>query len=309
MQQPKMNGRKYIVLVGLVGLVGVFVLAHPLRRVAPLAPASNDNFSNAKVIGSSPFSDAVDTTLATTDFADPSPPCGNASRLKTVWYQYTAGSNATIVVDTIGSTYDTTLSAFTGAPGSFAAVDCNDDATGNTAVSKLALHVVAGTTYSFMVSQFGLPDGMLSLHATVYPVPPNDNFQNATIASSLPFTDTGADYEATTEGSDPIPSCGDNNKLKTVWYRYTPNVTGTVTANTTGSSYDTILSVYTGSQGSLTEVACNDDATSVVPSQVSFTATAGTAYSLMVSAFAGDIGTLTFHIDGPKRRAGQITSQ
>jgi hypothetical protein len=306
MEKLRTHRRRYIALVGLVALVGVFVLARPLLRVTP---SSNDNYSNATVIDGSPFSDSVDTTLATTDFADPSPSCGNASRLKTVWYQYTAGSNATIVVDTIGSTYDTTLSAFTGAPGSFAAVACNDDASGNTPVSKFALHVIAGTTYSFMVSQFGLPDGMLSLHATVYPVPPNDNFQNATIASSLPFTDTGADYEATTEVTDPIPSCGDNDKLKTVWYRYTPSVTGTVAANTTGSSYDTILSVYTGSQGSLTEVACNDDATSAVPAQVSFTATAGTTYSLMVSAFAGDAGTLTFHIDAPKRRAGQITSQ
>jgi serine/threonine-protein kinase len=64
--------------------------------------------------------------------------------------------------DTIGSTYDTILSAYTGTPGSFAPVACDDDAAGTTGVSKIALQVTAGMTYSFMVSQFNVPDGMLS---------------------------------------------------------------------------------------------------------------------------------------------------
>jgi hypothetical protein len=84
-----------------------------------------------------------------------------------------------------------------------------------------------------------------------------------------------------------------------------------VNANTTGSGYDTVIAVYTGTQNSLTPLAnsCTDDANNVVTSQVSFTATTPNVYWMMVSAFAGDTGTLTFHLETPKRRGGQITSQ
>jgi hypothetical protein len=52
-----------------------------------------------------------------------------------------------------------------------------------------------------------------------------------------------------------------------------------------GSSYDTILTVYTGSCGSLRETACNDDFGSGVESQITFDATAGTTYLIEVTDF------------------------
>jgi hypothetical protein len=46
-----------------------------------------------------------------------------------------------------------------------------------------------------------------------------------------------------------------------------------IEANTFGSDYDTTLSVYTGSRGALTQIACNDDA-DLLQSLVRFNATA-----------------------------------
>jgi len=44
-----------------------------------------------------------------------------------------------------------------------------------------------------------------------------------------------------------------------VWYMFTPTAAGTATITTCGSSFDSILDVFSGACGALTEVACNDD--------------------------------------------------
>ena len=58
-----------------------------------------------------------------------------------------------------------------------------------------------------------------------------------------------------------------------------------IEANTFDSNYDTTLSVYTGSRGSLTQLACNDDSGSL-QSRIRFDAVAGTTYYFMVSSFS-----------------------
>jgi hypothetical protein len=75
---------------------------------------------------------------------------------------------------------------------------------------------------------------------------------------------------ATTESTDPILSCiqqqtgggGRNGSFNTVWFKFTPTFSGVLTdVDTIGSSYDTTLAIFTGSQGALTPLtgACNDD--------------------------------------------------
>ena len=319
MHQPERSRRRavfsktgIVVILVVAGVVGGLLLAGPLLFQAQ--PLTGDNFSSPIVISGSSFSPApLVITTATTEFADPDPGCGANSRLRTVWYQYTAPANAkvTIVVDTSGSNYDTILSVYTGGPGSSAG--CNDDATGNITTSKLVQHIDSGQTPAtiyFMVSQADAnATPQLKLNATVYGIPTNDLVGTPKEVNSQLFTDTDADYEATAAG-EPMPMCGENPPAKTVWYRYTPSAAGTVTANTAGSTYDTVLNVYSGTNSPTTFVICNDDAAGGgVTSQVSFTATTGTNYWLMVSAYDGDIGTLTFHFEGAKRRGGQITSQ
>jgi hypothetical protein len=115
--------------------------------------------------------------------------------------------------------------------------------------------------------------------------PPNDDFDSATVISSLPFTDSLNTTEATTAGDD--PDCFGNGP--TVWYSFTAGSDILVDANTFGSDYDTTISVYTGSRGSLTQIACNDDTVSL-QSQVVFQATTGVTYFIMVGAFASGPG-------------------
>src|SRR4029450_2126014 len=79
----------------------------------------------------------------------------------------------------------------------------------------------------------------------------------------------------------------------TVWYVFTPTRSAIIGANTFGSDYDTTLSVYTGSPGALTQIACNDDSGNL-QSAVGFEATAGTAYFLMVGSYASGSGGSLF---------------
>ncbi|MFN7337880.1 MAG: Ig-like domain-containing protein, partial [bacterium] len=89
-----------------------------------------------------------------------------------------------------------------------------------------------------------------------------------------------------------------------MWYRYTTTGTTTMTVDTCGSSYDTMIAVFTGSCGSLTQVACNDDAGANGPcpnglmSYVSFTPTANTTYMIRVSGYNGATGSFNVRASG-----------
>ncbi len=73
-----------------------------------------------------------------------------------------------------------------------------------------------------------------------------------------------------------------------MWYRYTPAGAQTVTVDTIGSDYDTVLGVWTGSRGSLTSVGCNDDYdnSGARESRVEFAGAAGTTYYIEVAAYS-----------------------
>src|SRR5207245_3107764 len=101
---------------------------------------------------------------------------------------------------------------------------------------------------------------------------------------------------ATTETGDPTPACAQSANIpfvtgrsNTIWYKIVPTGSGTANIDTMGSSYDSVLSVWSGtSQTALTAVACNDDINPgiVTVSQLTNVAlNAGTTYYIMVSSF------------------------
>ena len=125
--------------------------------------------------------------------------------------------------------------------------------------------------------------------------PPNDDFGSATVIPGIPFSDSLDTTEATTAADD--PDCFGQGP--TVWYAFTPGTDMSIMANTFGSDYDTTLSVYTGTQGNLTQLACNDDFFGV-QSRVDIDVVAGETYFFMVGAFAsGPGGNLVFNVDFP----------
>jgi hypothetical protein len=140
--------------------------AAPLPTFTIVAPAPpNDNFANAIAITGNSFTDTKDSSAATTETADPNPPCVSGSstggRSNSVWYKFSPGSGGTANLDTSGSNFDTVLSIWTGSPGSFASVACNNGLVGPGIVFITQLrnvNLTGGTTYYIMVSSFGPPD-------------------------------------------------------------------------------------------------------------------------------------------------------
>jgi hypothetical protein len=124
--------------------------------------------------------------------------------------------------------------------------------------------------------------------------PPNDDFDQAVAIATLPFTTTQATDEATQAADDPTACYGTQ---RSVWFTYTATTSGTITATTAGSGYDTALSAYTGSRGSLTQLGCNDDADGGYHSRLDLAVVAGTRYHFMVAAFgSGSAGPASFSV-------------
>ncbi len=118
-------------------------------------------------------------------------------------------------------------------------------------------------------------------------VPPNDNFTNAYVISGLQGATNGTNIRATKEGGE--PNHAGNVGGASVWYKWTAPANGSVMIDTIGSSFDTLLAVYTGTPvTNLTLVGNNDDSGGDVTSQVVFTATAGTTYRIAVDGKNGE---------------------
>ena len=91
---------------------------------------------------------------------------------------------------------------------------------------------------------------------------------------------------ASTSGNDPMYPCGSGNQgSHSVWYRFQSPDPVSVMADTFGSNYDTMLAVWTGTPGNLTNVACNDDAEGTLQSKAFFTAQANTNYYVEVASY------------------------
>jgi hypothetical protein len=125
--------------------------------------------------------------------------------------------------------------------------------------------------------------------------PSNDDVGSATAVTALPYGDAAVTVDATTDPDD--PSCFGTGP--TVWYALTLSEATPIVADTFGSDYDTTLSVYTGSPGALTQIACNDDHFNS-QSRVAFNAAARETYYLLVGAAGGGPGgNLDLRIDRP----------
>lgn len=122
----------------------------------------------------------------------------------------------------------------------------------------------------------------------------SDAFAGATVLTGTFDSDTGNNAAATGELDEPNHA-GVSDPLNSLWWQWTAPASGTVDINTFGSSFDTALSVYTGTLGSLVEIASNDDADSS-QSQVVFEAVAGTNYRIAVDGFGPATGDIVLHL-------------
>lgn len=154
-------------------VVGLSLVAGSGGSVAAAGPA-NDTSRKPIVIGSIPYTNAQDTSEATSSRSDPGncidPTFGPDPA--TVWYQYTATETGPLGATTFGSDYDTTL--YVGTPARGGGIDliaCGDDS--RTLLSTVRFDATAGVTYLFMASASPFGGGLggnLVLNLDVGPV-------------------------------------------------------------------------------------------------------------------------------------------
>lgn len=157
-----------------------------------------------------------------------------------------------------------------------------------------AAHVVEGPEKDLLEKEQWTKGHTVTTDGPGLMSPGNDHFDDSVSVPSLPYTNNQSTVDATTEPDEPSP-CGAMGA--TVWYDYTPSQDETVSADTFGSGYDTVLAIYTGgSVDSLTLVDCNDDSGSL-QSKVSFSAVGGTTYRIQVGGFSSDTGQLTLNMN------------
>jgi hypothetical protein len=156
---PLTSGRSYLIQIGgwaQGNSTGQFTV-----KVKRMPGPPNDHFANAASLALGSISTAT-TTTATLEASEGPPSCGGTIG-RTVWYRYTPTATRTVVANTVGSGFDTILTAYTGSSlGSLSEVACNDDR-GIDLASKIRFTAFAGNTYYFQVGGFWGSSGDLVL--------------------------------------------------------------------------------------------------------------------------------------------------
>ena len=252
---------------------------------------SNDAFADATVISTLPFSDLVNISAASMEGGEPASSCsGGSSSQRTVWYSFTPAVN-TVVTASVNASFSTVVGVYTGGLGGLAEITCRSPFV----VRDATFLAQAGTTYHIQVDGMFGQTGVLEVRLEVVPPPPNDLFGNATAIGALPFSDTVDLTAASTEGGEPSPSCAApfGGVSSSAWYRFTPIVTGSISANAFSGGFSNAVAAYTGtSVTSLTEVACG-----VFSNRATFRAVANTTYFFQVGGLFGQRGPLEFRLD------------
>lgn len=129
----------------------------------------------------------------------------------------------------------------------------------------------------------------------------NDLFASGIVVTGTNIVVTGNSVGATRESGEPFHA--GNPGGASIWWSWTAPASDPVTISTAGSSFDTILGVYTGSSVSaLTTVASNDDdpVSGALSSKTVFTAVSNQTYQIAVDGFDGASGSVRLSVQaGP----------
>ena len=138
--------------------------------------------------------------------------------------------------------------------------------------------------------------------------PPPDNDECAMAEAIACNSSVNSDNSsATTDPNDPLFSCaffGPQQGFGTLWYTFVATDTSAQVSLCNSGAADTLLAVYSGTCGNLTEIACNDDFSCGplgLGSEVCATGlTVGNTYYIQVASFSsGDTGPITLDLTCP----------
>lgn len=143
--------------------------------------------------------------------------------------------------------------------------------------------------------------------------PPGDDVADAIPLPGETYEGVGAFMKgATIESNEVVPSCGGAGS--SLWFSFTPDASARYAIESFETTFDTQLSVWTGSSHPLTEIACNDDYDNgdhptVQQSYVEFDANAGSTYFVRASGGeAEDARLLMLTVRAPTTTGSETAS-
>jgi hypothetical protein len=208
---------------------------------------------------------------------------------RSAWFTWTAPETGTAVFSTQQTDFDTVLGVYTGASiTALAPVAISDDANG-TLQSRVKFPVVSGAVYRIAVDGYHLYDyGWFVLQYSVNP-PANDDFTNPQLLPDASGATAATTIRATGEPGEALETGGLYVSNHSVWYRWTPAVSGPATVALLGVApgFKADVTVYAGN--SLATIAAVGTSTT----SVAFNAVPGTEYRIRVDGRSDTSGSFT----------------
>lgn len=241
---------------------------------------------------------------------------GNAGVGHSVWYKFTPTCPGTLNLNTNGSSYDTVLSVWLGSCDGTLYAACDDDSGDGLNSQITGLPGIPDVTYYFKIGAYGENlGGLLNFNLLFTPQAPyHDECADARVIPTgfTEYYDSDCTHAATTTLCDGAESCASGGAAgggssHSVWYEFTPPTNGKGNAETNGSDYDTVMSVWDGCRVNLapgiclppSQLLCDNDSGPGASAQfVGMPMKKGKTYRIKVAqnvAGVGNGGHLRFH--------------
>jgi len=282
----------------------------PAPTPVPVGPVpSNDSINNPVVInypgGAVTYSQTLDTTGATSEATDPTLPLTTRTKgANTVWYSFTPAYKGKLAVKTTGSTYDTISGIWTRtSTGALKIVKVSDSYNGSKQ-TYASISVSSGVTYLIEVASKKQGGGSLVFNLSYTPNVPSNNRLSSAASITYAGKNKVTAYKnsmdvnrATVTTDEPVVPDGRGRGYRTVWYKFKPTQNGTLAVQTSGSNYNTVLTIYRYSGGKWVAMGMNDDWNGP-QSGFQVTAKANTSYLIgVVSSEAEGASKLMFTLN------------
>lgn len=202
-----------------------------------------------------------------------------------LWWRFDATTAGTLVVDTQGSDSDTVLEVYVDRFGTLARTAFNDNFHPELNTSRVRVNVEAGRSYWIAVDTVNRGAGAVRLNYrldSTAAAPTNDRIAQAQIITGEVFATAASNVFAQHQQDEPF--IGSALRPNSVWYQWTPSVSGLATISTQGSAIDTLLGLYLGSQPSdLQLLESGDDSDGDTASVIRTHVVAGASYFIAIA--------------------------
>jgi len=233
------------------------------------------------ITGSGSFSG--DTTAAADDFHGG---CGSTGG-RDVVFEMVITTRSSVTIDTNGSSFDTTLYIQSGSCGG-PVVECDDD-DGSGLQSMITRTLDPGTYWVVVDGYSSSYYGAYTLNVSISPVGAGDTCPS-TLTHSWPGTAVGSTTAYLNDYSS--WSCQSSSGGPDVVYQLPLGVAATVTIDTIGSGFDTVLALL---DSGCSEIDCDDDGAGYPESRIITSLAAGTYY-IVVDGYGGASGSYVLNV-------------